>query len=415
MDVVQLSGMPRFRRSGSLRHYGVKYRFMLTETTGEDPVKVLDRPGKALSLKTATSLGISATIHSRECIHALVKASTLLLRIAKGDEGKVYLVDFGLAFEVEEEDDAVLWMMYGFLACPVSERSGSLKHYGVKYRFMLTETTGEDPVKVLDRPGKALSLKTATSLGISVTIHSRECIHDPVKASTMLLGIGKGDEGKVYLADFGLACRYTQNEVEEEDDAVLWMMCGFLACPVSKGLDPSSITGSSTRSCSREDPVKVLDRPGKVLSLKTATSLGISVTIHSRECIHAPVKASTLLLGIGKGDEGKVYLVDFGLACRYTQNGMQKILGWQGKTLSLKTGFSLGTRVIDVLENVQNNKCIQADMESPKLLPAFGKDNENKLYIMDCGLTCPFMPTGKHKEHKEDVRKADEGASEFTS
>ncbi|KAL1469528.1 hypothetical protein MTO96_024941 [Rhipicephalus appendiculatus] len=58
---------------------------------------------------------------------------------------------------------------------------GSLKHYGVKYRFILTETTGEDPVKVLDRPGKALSLKTATSIGMSVTIHSRECIHAPVK------------------------------------------------------------------------------------------------------------------------------------------------------------------------------------------------------------------------------------------
>ncbi|KAL1469531.1 hypothetical protein MTO96_024944 [Rhipicephalus appendiculatus] len=63
---------------------------------------------------------------------------------------------------------------------------------------------------------------------------------------------------------------------------------------------------------------------------------------------------------------------------------MQKILDWQGKTLSLKTGFSLSTRVIDVLENVRN-KCIEADMESPKLLPAFGKDNENKVYIMDCG------------------------------
>ncbi|KAL1469532.1 hypothetical protein MTO96_024945 [Rhipicephalus appendiculatus] len=50
----------------------------------------------------------------------------------------------------------------------------------------------------------------------------------------------------------------------------------------------------------------------------------MSVTIQSRECIHATVKASTLLLGIGKGDEGKVYLVDFGLACRHTQNGKQK-------------------------------------------------------------------------------------------
>ncbi|KAL1469537.1 hypothetical protein MTO96_024950 [Rhipicephalus appendiculatus] len=35
MDDVRLSGMPRFRRSGSLKHYGVKYRFMLTGRPGE--------------------------------------------------------------------------------------------------------------------------------------------------------------------------------------------------------------------------------------------------------------------------------------------------------------------------------------------------------------------------------------------
>ncbi|KAL1479174.1 hypothetical protein MTO96_034836 [Rhipicephalus appendiculatus] len=70
---------------------------------------------------------------------------------------------------------------------------------------------------------------------------------------------------------------------------------------------------------------------------------------------------------------------------------MQKILDGQGKTLSLKTGFSFATRVSDVLENVQNNKCIQADMESPNLLPAFGKDNENEK-------TCPCMQTGQTPE-----------------
>ncbi|KAL1436427.1 hypothetical protein MTO96_049661 [Rhipicephalus appendiculatus] len=77
--------MPRFRYSGSLKQNGVKYRFMLTEGVREEPWKVFERPGKALSSKTATSVGISVTIHSRECIHAPVKASTLLLGIGKCD------------------------------------------------------------------------------------------------------------------------------------------------------------------------------------------------------------------------------------------------------------------------------------------------------------------------------------------
>lgn len=39
--------------------------------------------------------------------------------------------------------------------------------------------------------------------------------------------------------------------------------------------------------------------------------------IHSKSYVHADIKGANLLLGLNKGYENQVYLVDFGLAARY--------------------------------------------------------------------------------------------------
>lgn len=46
--------------------------------------------------------------------------------------------------------------------------------------------------------------------------------------------------------------------------------------------------------------------------------------IHSKEYIHADIKASNLLVGHKAGTENQVFLVDFGLACRYAYDGKHK-------------------------------------------------------------------------------------------
>ncbi|KAJ9595955.1 hypothetical protein L9F63_012848, partial [Diploptera punctata] len=79
-----------------------------------------------------------------------------------------------------------------------------------------------------------------------------------------------------------------------------------------------------------QDLGKLFLQNGKKFHLKTAFCLGIQILdileyIHSHGYIHADIKGSNLLLGHQKGTENCVYLLDFGLACRYTdRNGVHK-------------------------------------------------------------------------------------------
>lgn len=40
--------------------------------------------------------------------------------------------------------------------------------------------------------------------------------------------------------------------------------------------------------------------------------------VHSKSYVHADIKGGNLLLGLQKGTENQVFLVDFGLACHFT-------------------------------------------------------------------------------------------------
>ncbi|XP_076058011.1 serine/threonine-protein kinase VRK1-like isoform X2 [Oratosquilla oratoria] len=95
-------GMPKYFGSGSHEYKGNKYRFMVMERFGLDLQKILERHNKRLSFKTVYHVGIQILdaleyIHSKEYIHADIKASNLLVGHQPGTENQVYLVDYGLA------------------------------------------------------------------------------------------------------------------------------------------------------------------------------------------------------------------------------------------------------------------------------------------------------------------------------
>jgi len=85
------------------------------------------------------------------------------------------------------------------------------------------------------------------------------------------------------------------------------------------------------------DLQKILENHNKKFSFKTVYQLGLEIIdvleyIHSKGYIHADIKASNLLVGFEKGTENQVFLVDYGLACRYLgSDGVHKEYKYDGR------------------------------------------------------------------------------------
>ena len=77
------------------------------------------------------------------------------------------------------------------------------------------------------------------------------------------------------------------------------------------------------------DVQKLFEASQRRFPLNTVINLSLRIIdvleyIHEQQYIHADIKGSNLLLGFGKGCENQVWLVDFGLACRYIVGGVHK-------------------------------------------------------------------------------------------
>jgi len=95
-------GMPKYMGSGSHTYSDNKYRFMVMERFGSDLQKIFEKNDRKFPLKTTYQLGLQVIdvleyVHSKEYIHADIKASNLLLGHKPGTEDQLFLVDYGLA------------------------------------------------------------------------------------------------------------------------------------------------------------------------------------------------------------------------------------------------------------------------------------------------------------------------------
>lgn len=71
-----------------------------------------------------------------------------------------------------------------------------------------------------------------------------------------------------------------------------------------------------------QDIWKIFTESNNSFPLHTAFRIGWQILnvleyIHGREYVHADIKGSNILLGFGKGGHDQVYLLDYGLACRF--------------------------------------------------------------------------------------------------
>lgn len=94
-------------------------------------------------------------------------------------------------------------------------------------------------------------------------------------------------------------------------------------------------------------------------------------------------------------------------------NDLQKVFEQNGKQFPAHTVFLLGLELIDALEYIHDKGYTHADIKAANLMT--GYKDPNQVYLIDYGLAFRFMQDGKHKEYKEDPRKAHDGTVEFTS
>jgi len=92
---------------------------------------------------------------------------------------------------------------------------------------------------------------------------------------------------------------------------------------------------------------------------------------------------------------------------------LQKLFEQNGKLFPTHTVFLLGLKLLNVLEYLHGNDYVHADIKASNILT--GYSDPHQVYLIDYGLAFRYMVDNKHKEYKEDPRKAHDGTVEFTS
>lgn len=111
----------------------------------------------------------------------------------------------------------------GALGIPTYQGSG--RHTNVKaneeLRFLVMERFGSDLQKIFQTGQKPFSAKATYNIAIKLLdsleyIHSKDYVHNDIKAQNILLGYGRAKENDIILVDFGLATKYVHKGVHKD-------------------------------------------------------------------------------------------------------------------------------------------------------------------------------------------------------
>ncbi|XP_046567138.1 serine/threonine-protein kinase VRK1-like [Haliotis rubra] len=82
-----------------------------------------------------------------------------------------------------------------------------------------------------------------------------------------------------------------------------------------------------------------------------------------------------------------------------------------------KSVLCLGIRMLDCLEYLHEHEYVHADIKAGNILQGYknGKTENSEVYLVDYGLAFRYIADNKHKEYKEDPKRAHDGTIEFTS
>ncbi|XP_067680813.1 serine/threonine-protein kinase VRK1-like [Haliotis asinina] len=95
---------------------------------------------------------------------------------------------------------------------------------------------------------------------------------------------------------------------------------------------------------------------------------------------------------------------------------LQKLF-YASRRFSHKTVLCLGIRMLDCLEYLHEHEYVHADIKAGNILQGYknGKTVNSEVYLVDYGLAFRYIADNKHKEYKEDPKRAHDGTIEFTS
>lgn len=100
---------------------------------------------------------------------------------------------------------------------------------------------------------------------------------------------------------------------------------------------------------------------------------------------------------------------------------LQKVLDSNGFKLPLKAAYTIGIRILDILEYIHSHGYIHADIKASNLLLSFKKSVDDsqheEIWLVDFGLVEKYLQSDNltHKPYEEDNRRANNGTIEFTS
>lgn len=94
---------------------------------------------------------------------------------------------------------------------------------------------------------------------------------------------------------------------------------------------------------------------------------------------------------------------------------VEKLYTENGSIFPEMTVYSLGLRIVDVLEYLHDSDYVHADIKASNLMLGYKKGETSKVYLLDYGLAYKYKPGGTHVAYKEDPKRKHDGTIEYTS
>uniref|UniRef100_A0A0A9XX25 non-specific serine/threonine protein kinase n=1 Tax=Lygus hesperus TaxID=30085 RepID=A0A0A9XX25_LYGHE len=146
-----------------------------------------------------------------------------VIKIEPHENGPLFM-EKNFYIKAAKPDDIKSWKQkqgLKTLGMPVYIGSGTHFHKDIKYRFLVMERFGQD-LWSLFLSAKTFPPHTVYKCALQIIdtlhyIHSKEYVHGDIKGANLLLGRKPGTENTVFVVDFGLACRYSQQKEFQKD------------------------------------------------------------------------------------------------------------------------------------------------------------------------------------------------------